>query len=250
MCPPEYWADTRHTMNEPLITLDNLSIGYNDQAVLSGISLSIARASFTAILGANGSGKSTLLKTLLGLLPPVAGRIDTASPGAPLVFGYVPQSIQFDPIYLLTGFDVALMGVYGRVGLRAHRPPANAPSRANACARQALRNLPTNDLPNSPAARNSACSSPAPWPRAPTFWCWTNRLRAWTARRRMRCWSLFRRSARKGRSRSCSSRTILRRCVTTPNRSSGFTRARCCTARRANCFHAERMAEIFEMGID
>ena len=56
-------------MNEALITLDNLSIGYNGQAVLSGISLSISHDSFTAILGANGSGKSTLLKTLLGLLP-------------------------------------------------------------------------------------------------------------------------------------------------------------------------------------
>ena len=103
-------------MNEALITLDNLSIGYNGQPVLSGISLSIARASFTAILGANGSGKSTLLKTLLGLLPPVAGRINTTTAtGAPLVFGYVPQSNRFDPIYLLTGFDVALMGTYGRV---------------------------------------------------------------------------------------------------------------------------------------
>ena len=68
-------------MNETLITLDNLSIGYNNQAVLSGISLSIARASFTAILGANGSGKSTLLKTVLGLLPPVGGRIDTRIDG-------------------------------------------------------------------------------------------------------------------------------------------------------------------------
>ena len=62
-------------MNEPLIILDNLSIGYNNQPVFSGISLSIARAGYTAILGANGSGKSTLLKTLLGLLPPVSGRI-------------------------------------------------------------------------------------------------------------------------------------------------------------------------------
>jgi len=102
-------------MNESLIKLENLSIGYNGQPVLSGLTLSISRASFTAILGANGSGKSTLLKTLLGLLPPVAGRIDTASVGAPLTFGYVPQSNQFDPVYLLTGFDVALMGVYGRV---------------------------------------------------------------------------------------------------------------------------------------
>jgi len=102
-------------MNETLITLDNLSIGYNNQPVLSGISLSIARASFTGILGSNGSGKSTLIKTLLGLLPPVAGRIYTASASAPPVFGYVPQAFQLDPIYLLTGFDVALMGVYGRV---------------------------------------------------------------------------------------------------------------------------------------
>ncbi len=110
-------------MNETLMILDNLSIGYNNQAVLSGISLSIARGSFTAILGANGSGKSTLLKTVLGLLPPVGGRIDTSSAGAPLVFGYVPQSIQFDSIYLLTAFEVALMGVYGRVRAGHFVPP-------------------------------------------------------------------------------------------------------------------------------
>jgi ABC-type Mn2+/Zn2+ transport system ATPase subunit len=110
-------------MNEALITLDNLSIGYNAQPVMSGISVSIARASFTAILGANGSGKSTLLKTLLGLLLPLAGRIDIASGGKPLMFGYVPQSIQFDPIYLLTGFDVALMGTFGRVRSGRFIPP-------------------------------------------------------------------------------------------------------------------------------
>jgi ABC-type Mn2+/Zn2+ transport system ATPase subunit len=106
-------------MNEALITLDNLSIGYNGQSVLSGISLSLARASFTAILGINGSGKSTLLKTILGLLPPVSGRIDSG----PLVFGYVPQSIQFDPVYLLTGFEVALMGAYGRIRPGHFVPP-------------------------------------------------------------------------------------------------------------------------------
>jgi ABC-type Mn2+/Zn2+ transport system ATPase subunit len=122
-------------MNEALITLNNLSIGYNGQAVLSGISVSISRASFTAILGANGSGKSTLLKTLLGLLPPLAGRIDTVtSAGKSLMFGYVPQSIQFDPIYLLTGFDVALMGTFGRV-----RPGRLIPSTERAFTLECLR---------------------------------------------------------------------------------------------------------------
>jgi ABC-type Mn2+/Zn2+ transport system ATPase subunit len=99
-------------MSDPFITLENLDIGYDGQAVLSGISLSIARSSFTAILGANGSGKSTLLKTLLGLQPPVAGRIQFAEQP---VFGYVPQSVTLDTLYPLTGFDVALMGVYGRI---------------------------------------------------------------------------------------------------------------------------------------
>ncbi|HTL71866.1 MAG TPA: metal ABC transporter ATP-binding protein [bacterium] len=104
-----------------IISLESLAIGYDGQAVLSGISLAIARGSFTAILGANGTGKSTLLKTLLGLQPVVSGQIKILPPAT---FGYVPQAIQFDPLYPLTGFDVALMGTFGRVG------PGRFPSRA------------------------------------------------------------------------------------------------------------------------
>ena len=52
-------------MTEQLITFTDLSIGYNGRSVLSGISFSMARGSFTAIVGANGSGKTTLLKTVL-----------------------------------------------------------------------------------------------------------------------------------------------------------------------------------------
>ena len=102
-------------MNGDLIEMQDLAIGYDGQPILSGISLAIARSSFTAILGANGSGKSTLLKTLLGLQPPVSGRLRVAGIGdRKPVFGYVPQATQFDPLYPLTGFDVALMGTYGR----------------------------------------------------------------------------------------------------------------------------------------
>jgi ABC-type Mn2+/Zn2+ transport system ATPase subunit len=110
MPPPHATQST-----DELIRLENLSIGYNGQAVLSGISLSIARSSFTAILGANGSGKSTLLRTILGLQPPVSGTIHLAPfENRQPVFGYVPQAIQFDPLYPLTGFDVAVMGTFGR----------------------------------------------------------------------------------------------------------------------------------------
>jgi ABC-type Mn2+/Zn2+ transport system ATPase subunit len=121
-------------MTEPFIILENLTIGYDGQPVLAGISLSIPRESFTAILGANGSGKSTLLKTLLGIQPPMAGRIRLSAPaGAAPVFGYVPQATQFDPLYLVTGYDVALMGVYGRVS-----PGRPLPQSERALVRQCL----------------------------------------------------------------------------------------------------------------
>lgn len=112
-------------MSDELIQMQDLAIGYNGQPVLSGIHLSILRSSFTAILGANGSGKSTLLKTLLGLQPPVGGRIEVGRLGGRVpVFGYVPQALQFDPLYPLTGFDVALMGTFGRLGPGQRVPPA------------------------------------------------------------------------------------------------------------------------------
>ena len=121
-------------MNEPLITLDRLVIGYNNQPLMASLSLSIPRGSFTAILGANGTGKSTLLKTLLGLQPPISGRIHMPSPDSKrLVFGYVPQAMQFDPLYLLSGFDVARMGVYGRMG-----PGRRVPKNENAFVQECL----------------------------------------------------------------------------------------------------------------
>ncbi|HHE07488.1 MAG TPA: metal ABC transporter ATP-binding protein [Chlorobaculum parvum] len=72
---------------------------------------------FIAIMGPNGAGKSTLLKTLLGLQPPISGHVYCAGlGGSPIAFGYVPQAADLDPFYPLTGFDVAMMGAYGRIG--------------------------------------------------------------------------------------------------------------------------------------
>lgn len=110
-------------MSEAVIRAQDLSIGYDHRPVLSGISLAIMRGSFSALLGTNGSGKSTLLKTLLGLLAPVSGKLEiTHAADAPVVFGYVPQTTVMDPLYPVTALEVALMGVYGRVG-PGRRPP-------------------------------------------------------------------------------------------------------------------------------
>jgi ABC-type Mn2+/Zn2+ transport system ATPase subunit len=122
-------------MSEAVIRTDNLSIGYDHRPVLSGISLAIMRGSFSALLGTNGSGKSTLLKTLLGLLSPVAGRLEIhGAPDLPVVFGYVPQTTVMDPLYPVTALEVALMGVYGRV-LAGRRVPKDEREFTRECLR-------------------------------------------------------------------------------------------------------------------
>jgi ABC-type Mn2+/Zn2+ transport system ATPase subunit len=51
-----------------------------------------------------------------------------------MIFGYVPQTTELDPLYPLTGFDVALMGTFGRVGL-GRFPPRNEREFAHDCLR-------------------------------------------------------------------------------------------------------------------
>lgn len=97
---------------QTMIELEGVTIGYENKGILGPLNLAIGRGEFWGILGPNGSGKSTLLKTVLGLLPAVSGSIKTAGG---TVFGYVPQSEKFDPIFPVSVREVVSMGRYVRV---------------------------------------------------------------------------------------------------------------------------------------
>jgi phospholipid/cholesterol/gamma-HCH transport system ATP-binding protein len=58
----------------PILECRDLSVGY-DRPVLEHIDLSIGRGEIVALLGGSGCGKSTLLRTIVGLLPPLAGEV-------------------------------------------------------------------------------------------------------------------------------------------------------------------------------
>ena len=103
-------------MPAELLRARHLSAGYGRHAVLRGVDLSVRRGDFLGVMGPNGAGKTTLLKTLLGLLPPLAGRIETPAAGGRPLFGYVPQRESLDLHFPLTALEVALMGRYGRLG--------------------------------------------------------------------------------------------------------------------------------------
>jgi len=62
-------------MNNPLISLDNISFKINNNYILKEISAHIKHGKPTAIMGMNGAGKTTLLKILAGIYKPSHGSI-------------------------------------------------------------------------------------------------------------------------------------------------------------------------------
>ena len=59
----------------PMIRVENVTIGYGERVLMSGVSFDVARGEVFVILGGSGCGKSSLLKTMIGLNRPLAGRI-------------------------------------------------------------------------------------------------------------------------------------------------------------------------------
>ncbi len=57
----------------PLLKLDDVSVGYGANAILSGVNLTLNPGDRVGLLGTNGAGKSTLIKLLAGVLEPQSG---------------------------------------------------------------------------------------------------------------------------------------------------------------------------------
>jgi len=62
--------------SEKAVVFDDVSIAFEENVVLKGVSFSLTRGENKIIFGIAGSGKSTLLKLALGLFPPDSGRIE------------------------------------------------------------------------------------------------------------------------------------------------------------------------------
>ena len=63
------------TENSSIISVQNLSIGYENNAVMKNLSFEIEKGDIFIIMGGSGCGKSTLLRTMTGLLPAIEGKI-------------------------------------------------------------------------------------------------------------------------------------------------------------------------------
>ena len=105
-------------MSSPL-KVENLSVAYENKAVLKNISFEIPEGKLIGIIGPNGAGKSTLIKSILGLVPTLTGEVQIYGKSPKLqrnLVGYVPQRESVDWDFPTDVLDVVMMGQYGHLG--------------------------------------------------------------------------------------------------------------------------------------
>ena len=100
-------------MNQPLLKCEHVDFGYENYDVVKDVSMEINPGDYLCIVGENGSGKSTLLRSLLGLLPPLAGRIDCPAQREGRL-GYLPQQTPTQRDFPATVTEVVLSGFSNR----------------------------------------------------------------------------------------------------------------------------------------
>jgi ABC-type Mn2+/Zn2+ transport system ATPase subunit len=98
-------------MSAARIIAETLVIGYPGRRVSGPLDFEWRGGGVHFILGRNGSGKTTLARTLLGLAPPLAGRVQLDPEGAR---AYVPQEeSELDDSPVSVG-EAVEMGLWGR----------------------------------------------------------------------------------------------------------------------------------------
>ena len=105
---------------ETPIEAQGLAVGYGGRPVVTGIDLVVGGQTSLALVGTNGSGKSTLLKSIMGLIPPVSGRLEVfnAAPGSSAVrLAYLSQAHTAGFVLPLRAIDVVRMARFSARGL-------------------------------------------------------------------------------------------------------------------------------------
>jgi len=98
-----------------LLTLDNVTAGYDRHPAVHHLSLEIFEGDMLAVAGANGSGKTTLLRLLAGDLKPMEGRLQL--PPAPRCrIAYLPQINRTDRDFPITVQDLVASGLWHETG--------------------------------------------------------------------------------------------------------------------------------------
>lgn len=97
-----------------LIACEKISFAYEGRTVVDRLDLAVQPGDYLCIVGENGSGKSTLVKGLLGLIPPVQGRVRYGDGLRRTDIGYLSQRTDVQNDFPASVWEVVTSGCRGR----------------------------------------------------------------------------------------------------------------------------------------
>ena len=98
------------------ITCEDLALGYEGKAVTEHIHFTVNKGDYLCIIGENGAGKSTLMKTLLRLIQPISGTIETGDGLSAYEVGYLPQQTAVQKDFPASVMEIVLTGTLNKSG--------------------------------------------------------------------------------------------------------------------------------------
>ncbi len=112
------------------LRFSDVTLGYDRHPAVHHLDGAVESGALVAVVGPNGAGKSTLFKGVVGLLKPLAGRIERGGL-VPSEIAYLPQAAEIDRSFPINVYDMVAMGLWRRAGLlggigRAERQQVHA----------------------------------------------------------------------------------------------------------------------------
>ena len=112
-----------HASSEPTsrsmtaaLRFHNLTLGYDRHPAVHHLDGAVETGALMAVVGPNGAGKSTLFKGIVGVIKPLAGRIERGGLAARDI-AYLPQAAEIDRTFPINVYDMVAMGLWHRTGL-------------------------------------------------------------------------------------------------------------------------------------
>ena len=98
------------------LTFRDLTLGYDRHPAVHHLNGAVEEGALLAVMGPNGAGKTTLIKGIVGMLRPLAGRIELGRVRVHDI-GYLPQAAEIDRTFPITVYDLVAMGLWRSAGL-------------------------------------------------------------------------------------------------------------------------------------
>ncbi|MCH4565206.1 MULTISPECIES: metal ABC transporter ATP-binding protein [Halomonas] len=90
------------------LRLHDLQLAQGNRTVLEHVEGSFRDGAITALIGANGTGKSTLIQGIMGMLKPIAGRVECSVPRERRA--WLPQQLALDLSFPMSVEELVMTG--------------------------------------------------------------------------------------------------------------------------------------------